>query len=42
MKLGINPFQNRINEIVRQNELDDRIEKNKELLSFATPSNIKN
>ena len=36
-KLGINPFQNRINEIVRQNELDDRLEKNKELLSFATP-----
>ena len=36
-KLGINPFQNRINEIVRQNELDDRLEKDKELLSFATP-----
>ena len=36
-KLGINPFQNRINEIIRQNELEDRLEKNKELLSFATP-----
>jgi transcriptional regulator of acetoin/glycerol metabolism len=36
-EIGINPFQNRIKEIIKQKDLEDRLEKNRELLSFATP-----
>ena len=36
-KLGISPFQNRNREIVSGNDLEDRLEKNAELLSFAAP-----
>lgn len=36
-KLGISPFQNKINEIIKQNDLEDRLKKNEQLLSFATP-----
>ncbi|MBK5502771.1 sigma-54-dependent Fis family transcriptional regulator [Peribacillus sp. TH14] len=36
-KLGISPFQNRIQEIINENELKDRLEKNEELLTYATP-----
>lgn len=40
-KLGINPFQKKINEIITQTDLDNCLEKNKELLTVATPK-IKN
>ena len=36
-KLGISPFQNKINEIISQNNLKTRLDKNEQLLSFATP-----
>ncbi|MGG0288850.1 sigma-54-dependent Fis family transcriptional regulator [Peribacillus butanolivorans] len=36
-KLGISPSQNKINEIIGQNALENRLEKNEQLLSFATP-----
>ncbi len=35
--LGVNPFQNRINEIITQHDLTERIERNEQLLSFALP-----
>ncbi|MCG7336234.1 sigma-54-dependent Fis family transcriptional regulator [Sporosarcina sp. ACRSM] len=35
--LGVNPFQNRINEIITQHDLTERIERNEQLLSFASP-----
>lgn len=40
-KLGISPYQNKINEIITHNDLNERLEKNKELLTVATPQ-IKN
>lgn len=40
-RLGISPFQKKINEIITQSDLDDCLEKNKELLTVATPK-IKN
>ena len=36
-KLGISPFQNQNREILNGNNLEDRLEKNAELLSFAAP-----
>ncbi|WP_342511506.1 sigma 54-interacting transcriptional regulator [Sporosarcina sp. FSL K6-1522] len=36
-KLGVNPFQNRINEIIAQHDLNDRLERNERLLSYASP-----
>ena len=36
-KLGINPFQNRINEVISQNTLHDQLKKNEQLLSFSLP-----
>lgn len=36
-KLGISPFQNRNHEMVNGNDLEERLEKNAELLSFAAP-----
>jgi len=35
--LGIDPFQNKINEIVDRHDLDQRLERNNQLLSFASP-----
>ena len=35
--LGVNPFQNRINEIITQHDLTERLERNEQLLSFALP-----
>jgi len=40
-KLGVSPFQKKIKEIITQTDLDYRLEKNKELLTIATPQ-IKN
>jgi transcriptional regulator of acetoin/glycerol metabolism len=36
-KLGVNPFQNKIDEIIDRNDLNNRLERNEQLLSFASP-----
>jgi len=36
-KLGVNPFQNKIDEIIDRNDLNNRLARNEQLLSFASP-----